>query len=1048
MSRIAIVIILLLFILGPITSYVVPASVQADSPNDQIRIYGTVVDYLARQLIPNAKITARDYETGDIVSETITSTSGFYEIDVVADREGEITVLADDPNTPGLDYVPVRRYIPSGFFTEDSFSMPFTLLPGASVRFVGVLPDMAEFLVTDQGGLLEETDSQTYWWSYFYQLFNLSDKTIVVPASVPVKVEIFWYVWLEEYTYEQYSYVVPLEGYMNLTQGSQVDVNVNEIIVPSDIKSGNSLLASVQSTISNIERIGGYVAYERMRLEVAKDLLDLASTSLSDERYDEAKADAEEAHKILKDVEGAFSNFAEDASSSALFITPLLALAAAILAAIFFEKGPKRLLVSIALYCLLFAICFFSHPGYAFLPRTMFLDLTAETLAYLASLVIPILLLSVLLLRTRKQKKLQTPTKEVSKDSPAILSAIAEAFSVASRNLKRRRLRTLLTASFLLVSVFSFVVLTTYSFESGLTVRRKGGTAPSEGILLRKHGQSKISQPGYLPLTSGGITTPPFDPIDSSFAKWLRNRNESSLVVPKVESYPCLVHDMNLSKSYIPSVVEFHEGAIQYLVESGVLGPPPPVTAVARPGQEFEFDVSGILGVYPSLEDDVTNLADIVVRGRFLGDTDLVGVLISQEAAEALRASEGDVLQILDRNFTVTGIFDSGRLNQARDLDGDPMAPQRIVVRHERSTPPPDVMPVLSFNTEYVNAEGVIILHAETAMELPLGMVVSRVVVQTERAEDMNRLARIAVLVYPFVEACVSMADGIKHLYLGTHHVVKGFAEWIVLMCFVVFNVGVLMMSAVHERKRETFIMSCLGLSPNQIASVFLAEALTIGIVAGSLGYLLGMASYRLIVFLPSSLIVKYKIETVWGILALSLSIGAAVLGTVVPARRAAITTTPSLVTEFEISVEEKPQKEGEAWTLSIPVRLNVEDLHDFFDFTETRLRSYESGVTEMIDNMERFREEGKPLANRLSFRYVYANRIYTTNSLFPSRSHEAELYTIKLMSRVKREFTTFIPLQKKSEERSIRQTATFIRRIALAYTTARRSTNQLGQHD
>ena len=57
------------------------------------------------------------------------------------------------------------------------------------------------------------------------------------------------------------------------------------------------------------------------------------------------------------------------------------------------------------------------------------------------------------------------------------------------------------------------------------------------------------------------------------------------------------------------------------------------------------------------------------------------------------------------------------------------------------------------------------------------------------------------------------------------------------------------MLGAVYERKHGIDIMSCVGLSPFHIAAVFVAEASVLGIIPGSLGYILDLMGYR---FIPS----------------------------------------------------------------------------------------------------------------------------------------------------------------------------------------------------
>jgi len=1027
-----------LLILLTIAPHAIVNLVQAENSKD-IRVFGRIVDYSSAQGIPNAKIMIEQWNSseGYYDKTTIyTSISGDYEVTLEASSY-LMTVSSDDPETPGVDYVPLRKDYNLQSISEESLNVSFTLLPGASVHFIGLLPQEVYFIVSDEYGLLSWTGSISYWGAYFYDLFNLTDGTAVVPADIPVRIAMGWYVFYEG-GYGGYLYTVPLEGYLNLTQGSELSIDATEIIVSSDLKSVQIFLAAVKSRLNDLEGIGCYVKYERMRVEGAEDLAELARVSFSEGYYDDAQADLKEANIILRDVETTLSTFSQESSYSALFLTPLLALTAFILAS-FFTEGLRKVPVSIASCGLLLTIAYLSHPGYASVQQTIInvyqQPVSNEFLGMLIILSISVLLVIAFLLKGQRDRRVPpTQAGEAARESPDPLGVISEVFKFASGNLKRRRLRTFLAASFILVSIFCFVTLTTYSLEFGLIVQQEDAAVAFEEILIRQR---------EIPIASGPfrVYNPSFGPIDVSLVKWLRSRNETILVAPLVENLPNLMWPPDLLRAYSPLVIELLETELQYLITSGMISTnsSPTRVVVCRPG--LEYNVSGILGIYPSLEAEVSDLPDIVTHGRFLSDEDLNGILISQEAAQKLQVSEGDGLKMFDRNYTVVGIFDSSRLKQTRDPRGDALIPQQIVVSimyvvlDSRLGP----VPILSLEAENVASENVIVLHAKAVEELPLETAVMRVRARTERSEDAVALARRAALIFPRVDAYVSSVDKIQRFSLGTYHVVRGFAEWSVLMGLVVLNVGVVMMSAVYERRREIFIMSSVGLNPSHITAIFLAESLMVGIVAGTLGYLLSMTSYRLFVLLASPLVVKYKIEAGWGILTFCLAIAATSLGAIIPARKASTVTTPSLLKEFQLTVEDKPRKKGEYWTLSIPIRFREEEVPGFFSFMEKRLRIFESTVVEQITNLERSRERDRPLGNRLSFRYIYANRLYTMNHLVPAVCPEPNWYTVRLMSMVQSGPATVAAFRDlKSEEMSIRQVAAFIRQLTLAYTIAR----------
>jgi hypothetical protein len=205
---------------------------------------------------------------------------------------------------------------------------------------------------------------------------------------------------------------------------------------------------------------------------------------------------------------------------------------------------------------------------------------------------------------------------------------------------------------------------------------------------------------------------------------------------------------------------------------------------------------------------------------------------------------------------------------------------------------------------------------------------------------------------------------------------------------------------------------------------VFIAEGLVIGVVAGSLGYFLSLASYRLIVMLlPFG--VKQKVEAIWSILVLGLSISAAVLGSALPATKASIIATPSLLKKWKIKLEEKPKKAGQPWLLGLPIQLREEDLGGFFEFVEQKLQQRLSSSIEYVDNLKVYKKEP-----RLSFSYIntVTKNIATENELFPVKTLLPNRYSLRLASETRRGSITRL------DEADVWETANFIRHLVLQY--------------
>jgi hypothetical protein len=326
-----------------------------------------------------------------------------------------------------------------------------------------------------------------------------------------------------------------------------------------------------------------------------------------------------------------------------------------------------------------------------------------------------------------------------------------------------------------------------------------------------------------------------------------------------------------------------------------------------------------------------------------------------------------------------------------------------------------------------VAPENVVILIGETASRLPLRIVISRVIIQLRENEDTVSFARALALTFPRVETFASLSNEIIHFYIGYRLIGYGFAESFILLILTSINVGITFLTSVYERRREVMTLSTVGLNPSQISAIFICEALVISLIAGSLGYLLGLMGYHIFLnFSSLAPMVKYKVEASWCILAIFFSMASAMTGALIPALKASIITTPSLLRRFMIPYEGEGK---EFWNIEIPVKIvGKNELLSFFDFMERRLKDY-GGISHLEERVENIMLEGDPNdPESLSLHFYYkkyeSTSINTKNKIFATIK-ENNCYTITLSSR------SLSP----NKIENIRQTAAFVRRLALEYT-------------
>ncbi|MEM2166837.1 MAG: ABC transporter permease, partial [Candidatus Bathyarchaeia archaeon] len=613
------------------------------------------------------------------------------------------------------------------------------------------------------------------------------------------------------------------------------------------------------------------------------------------------------------------------------------------------------------------------YPGYIFVQDP---DYNPVAKVIGGAAVVPILLLSSFTVGFILVNAPYNYGEKSDRRTLSVRSAIIAAFSIAAENLKRRKFRTILVMITILISVAAFISLTSFSHETGFISDRIRRKAPSQGIFLFQ--QSNNSE------------VYPFGPVESYVLDWLSKNDEIRLMSILLKNLP--------------------------QVSPG----PQPLGSIINPNLNLSYSVLGVIGLKPSLEIEIIKINQIIEEGngRFLEDDDLDGILISEEAGKFLNVKPGDKIVFCGMNFTVVGIFNSAKLKETIDLDGNPILPKEVSVIFTDG--PPIYMP------RYVTPENVVILVSETASKLPLNIVVSRVNIQTYKVENMLPLARALTLTFERVETFVSLGDEIIHLYIGDRFISYGFTEMLVLLILTSLNIGVTMLNSVYERRREIVTLSTVGLNPSQISAIFIAEALIVAFITGSLGYLLGLMGYYVFFALSlSALVVKYKVEAVWSVLALFFSIFSSIVGALIPSLKASIMATPSLLRRFIIPREVEKKKE---YCVEIPIKIvNSKDLLGFIRFMEARLIEYSkpSHIEERVDSVKLEGDESKPESLRIKFYYKYgSDKVNTRNNLFITRD-EKDAYVINLS------IESLLP----HKRINVWQTAAFIRRLTLEYT-------------
>jgi hypothetical protein len=231
----------------------------------------------------------------------------------------------------------------------------------------------------------------------------------------------------------------------------------------------------------------------------------------------------------------------------------------------------------------------------------------------------------------------------------------------------------------------------------------------------------------------------------------------------------------------------------------------------------------------------------------------------------------------------------------------------------------------------------------------------------------------------------------------------------------------VTMMNAYYERRHEVMIYSSIGMNPQHISSIFLAEAAVIGVLGGCLGYLLGLGAYKVIFLLTPALQVKQKISAFWSLAAIGISMMAVLIGGLF-ALKTSTSITPSLLRRWII---DKNQKSKNETMMVIPLQIYEREIYEYIEFVKEKLKQAKKART-MEVRMLRMTQMGEKSWD-FSFIYCSANpqisALYTRNRLEVEKTEEKTYSTV---------------LYTIGNSDSVKQVGSFIRQIVLDWSLHR----------
>lgn len=524
------------------------------------------------------------------------------------------------------------------------------------------------------------------------------------------------------------------------------------------------------------------------------------------------------------------------------------------------QSGLRRLLATAAIAAVLLAAFSFVHPSLVLISNS--------ALAIAGILVLTFLFFVIAILSNEASRIIEEESvKRMGEHAfQRIRISLAEVFSsVALENMRRYKLRTVLTFSTLLVVTIAIVSLTSSSYMLSVTASRLPYAAYYEGFLLKK-----------------GRSEPPYNVLDV-YTKYVVEAIAGDLgyVCPRVRLWPSTIYPL---------------GRAAYLKPDG--------------GKNVTLIIRGVLGLDP-VESQLL-LKGVLVRGRLLEKYDYYACLLTESQAKALGVDVGDTVDFYGIKLLVAGILSSQALEQIRDLDDLAVTPldPRTIPQYAVAQTQARVAYPLSY-------EEVLIVPSRLALDLG-GSVWSIAVYLKSNVTPADAESAAALLAKTLdVPVYLGTAMGNKGFSRIVTWSLLGWESVTLLLVIGGLNIVVTFMAAVKERTRDIMVYSAVGLPPRGVLMMFLTESLVYSSIAIPLGYIIGVVFNYLLYLagiLPSTYVLNFSSLS----LALSLLtlIAVTVLSSLYPALTASGMITPSLERRWKIPTTPR----GDEWEIPLPV--------------------------------------------------------------------------------------------------------------------------------
>ncbi len=490
-------------------------------------------------------------------------------------------------------------------------------------------------------------------------------------------------------------------------------------------------------------------------------------------------------------------------------------------------------------------------------------------------------------------KRIRSGRGEVEGASFARASVLMSAVQLGIANMRKRKFRTLLTA--ITIVLITFAVLCFTSSTRYLSTTRLPTSVQTRfpGLLLRQRGFRNVPAAAInnLKTVLAKHPSPDGKPWQIAEQWWCVNPNDPNEQTNVVAYGP----DRRAKQDWSAASWESRPRVFS---ASAVLGLSPGYSQLkSGPGDAPIVEVIG-KKAFDRLENGEQNI-----------------IYFSRPIAEQLGVREGDTVQVGGLDLEVAAIFDSDEYEQkVTTIAGEPLSPLnyrtgsldsggRELKDEQVESLDLDAQSSaseLSSAYEHLPPTQFVIVPAGTAKLLTNASLRGL----TLRARDEKQVAdlsdelskRFAIAIF------AGFNDGVKLVAAGNSLPQVSGAQQVAIPLtiagLIIFNT---MMGSIAERRREIHVYTSLGLAPLHVGALFVAEALTYGLLGTVFGYVIGQLVGTLLTHFHLLGNVTLNYSGTSAILTMGLILLIVLLSALVPARLASKIAAPSIERNWKV---------------------------------------------------------------------------------------------------------------------------------------------------